>query len=231
VVKWHARQVADSFGRLPVPSSDVILTGLASIANGWRPLAIGWHAVAAVWLVAMAWGWRPSKRMTALMLTLPLASVSAAGWTSHNVFNGTAFGVLTLALGWQASRLSAAPAHSSSRPLMIIGGLLLAFGWSYPHFLTHGGWTYLYAAPLGVLPCPTLSAVIGVTLLQTTSEAKAWSVMLPLFGMAYGLIGLFRLGVTIDVALLAGASVAAGRLVDPTAIAFRRFVSKRRASS
>jgi len=48
----------------------------------------------------------------------------------------------------------------------------------------------------------------------------------PLFGMAYGMIGLFRLGVTIDVALLAGASVAAGRLVDPTAIAFRRFVSK-----
>jgi len=48
----------------------------------------------------------------------------------------------------------------------------------------------------------------------------------PLFGMAYGMIGLFRLGVTIDVALLAGASVVAGRLVDPTAIAFRRFVSK-----
>ena len=111
---------------------------------------------------------------------------------------------------------------------MIVGGLLVAFGWSYPHFLVKGGWTYLYAAPLGVLPCPTLSAIIGVTLLLTTFEAKAWSAMLPLFGMAYGLIGFFGLDVTIDVVLLAGASVAAGRLLDRTAIAVGGLVPKRR---
>jgi hypothetical protein len=213
-----------------VPSPDVILTGLASIANGWRPLAIGWHASAVVWLVAMAAGWRPSKRMTAVLLTLPVASVSAAAWTSHNAFNGTAFGVLTAVLGWQAMRLPASPVHPSSRPMMIVGGLLLAFGWSYPHFLVTDGWTYFYAAPFGVLPCPTLSAIIGVTLLLTTFEAKAWSVVLPLFGMAYGLIGSFGLDVMIDVALLAGASVAACRLLDPTAIAFGGLVPKRKGS-
>jgi len=211
-----------------VPSSDVILKGLASIANSWRPLAIGWHVVAAVWLIAMAGGWRPSNRMTALLLTLPVATVTAASWTSHNAFNGTAFGVLTLMLGWQAMRLSPSPVHPSSREaMMIVGGLLLAFGWSYPHFLVMGGWTYLYAAPLGVLPCPTLSAVIGVTLLLAPFEAKAWSIVLPLFGMAYGLIGLFSLDVTIDVVLLAGATVAAGRLLDPAATAFSRAIPKR----
>jgi hypothetical protein len=39
--------------------------------------------------------------------------------------------------------------------------------------------------------------------------------------------GLFSLDVTIDVVLLAGATVAAGRLLDPAATAFRSAIPKR----
>jgi hypothetical protein len=57
------------------------------------------------------------------------------------------------------------------------------------------------AAPLGLSPCPTLSAVIGLTLMLDLVWSRAWSWMLAAFGAAYGLIGALRLGVAIDVLL------------------------------
>jgi hypothetical protein len=48
-----------------------------------------------------------------------------------------------------------------------IGVSMIAFGWLYPHFLeSHPATTYLFAAPTGVIPCPTLSLVIGFALLS-----------------------------------------------------------------
>jgi len=60
-----------------------------------------------------------------------------------------------------------------------------------------------------VIPCPTLSAVIGVTLILGLLESRAWSLTVAVMGFAYGAIGIFRLGVRIDVVLLAGAAALA----------------------
>ena len=91
--------------------------------------------------------------------------------------------------------------------------MLVAFGWGYPHFLETDRWmTYAYAAPLGVLPCPTLSAVIGATLIFGLLGSVTWSITLAAFGLVYGVIGVFVLGVQLDYALLAGALVLVGAL-------------------
>ncbi len=82
----------------------------------------------------------------------------------------------------------------------------MAFGWAYPHFLITDTWTaYAYASPFGLLPCPTLSVVIGITLIFGGLHSRGWSV--PLFGAAilYGWIGIFRLSVSLDIGLFAGA--------------------------
>jgi hypothetical protein len=189
-----------------MPSTETILVDLTALANQWQPLAIGWHVVTGALILAMIAGWRPSNRVAARLLTLPVLSVSAMAWTSGNPFNGATFGFLALLLAWFATGLSAEAVRVSSPPVTVAGGLLLTFGWTYPHFLAADRWTtYLYAAPLGLIPCPTLSALIGVTLILGRFESTLWPATLALLGIAYGVIGIVRLGVAMDGALLSGA--------------------------
>jgi hypothetical protein len=193
-----------------MPSPHAILDSLTAVANGWRALAIGWHLLLATAIAAMVAGWRPTNRGAARLLILPLISVSALAWRSGNLFNGATFAALALTLGWIACRMPLTRVDRSSRWLAAPGALLLAFAWVYPHFLRTTSWSeYAYAAPLGLLPCPTLSAVIGVTLILRLLESKAWSLAVALAGLLYGAIGVFRLGVGLDVALIAGATVLA----------------------
>jgi hypothetical protein len=139
-------------------------------------------------------------------LATPAASVSALSWASGNPFNGTAFTALSLVLAAIAIGLPVRPARLGARPLLVPGILLVGFGWAYPHFLQTNGWTsYLYAAPLGLLPCPTLSSIIGVSLIVDLLGSRLWGLVLTAVGVAYGLIGAFQLGVGIDLVLLAGA--------------------------
>jgi hypothetical protein len=91
----------------------------------------------------------------------------------------------------------------------------VAFGSGYPHFLETNHWiTYGYAAPLGVLPCPTLSAVIGATLLLGALGSAAWSISLGIGGLLYGAVGVFVLGVQLDYVLMAGALVLLGAVTS-----------------
>lgn len=196
-----------------MPSADAILASATTIANEWRTVAIAWHVVLAVLLTAVFCGWRPSSRVSACVLSVPLLSVSIAAWVWGNPFNGTVFAALSVFLLAVASRLSKDPVRFGAPILAIPGALLIAFGWGYPHFLETDRWmTYAYAAPLGVLPCPTLSAVIGATLILGLLGSVTWSITLAAAGLVYGVLGVFALGVQLDYALLAGALMLVGAL-------------------
>jgi len=190
-----------------MPSAETILDSAAAIANGWRTLAIGSHALLGTLVLALVIGWRPSNRFAGYLFTAPLLSVSALAWASGNPFNGAMFAALALFLIGLATRLSTEPVNVGSLPQWLPGALLVGFGWIYPHFLVVDHWTaYTYASPFGLLPCPTLSAVIGLTLVLGMLRSKPWSMTLAAAGFAYGAIGVFTLGVTLDYALLAGAT-------------------------
>ena len=198
-----------------MPTPEQILAGAAQIANEWWRIALGWHIVLAVALVALASGWRPSTRLAAGLSALPLVSVSVASWAFGNPFNGSMFALLALLLLGLSFRLERAAVQTGPAWSTVSGIIMVAFGWAYPHFLEQGiPWSYLYAAPFGIIPCPTLSAVVGLALLGNAYGGRAWSTVLGISGVVYGLIGTFRLGVQIDLVLLAGAVlllVAAGR--------------------
>ncbi len=188
-----------------------ILTGLASVANEWRSLAVAWHVGLAVWFVMLVAGRRPSTRSLGHVLVAVVLSVSAVAWLSGNPFNGLVFAVLSGTLVWASARFPAGSAQSSTLMSCAAGAGLVVFGWTYPHFLNADSWTpYLYAAPLGLLPCPTLSLVIGVTLIVSTLQTTAWSSALVVAGLIYGGLGVFGLGVQLDWVLLgASATLAA----------------------
>lgn len=83
---------------------------------------------------------------------------------------------------------------------------MIGFGWIYPHFLDNATpMEYLYAAPTGLIPCPTLSIVIGFTLILGGLRLRPWCLVLTIMGLFYGVFGAGRLGVKIDGVLLLGA--------------------------
>lgn len=189
---------------MPTPSE--ILAGLTRIANEAFAVSVAWHVAVALSAVALLLGARPSSRAAALALSLPLLSVSAFAWRYANPFNGAVFALVAIVLAWLAMR---APSRALAlrTPWSVIAGCgLIAFGWVYPHFLVdRAPTTYLVAAPLGVIPCPTLSLVTGAALLVDGLAARAWRWVLASTAAFYGLFGVLRLGVWIDLVLLVGA--------------------------
>ena len=189
-----------------MPAPEQILAGLTAIANQARPLAIAWHVALVVVMIALLAGWRPTRRIAGVALAIPLISVSALAWSFGNPFNGLVFAAVAIALVALALRLPEEPATRGPAWPFVVGVLMVGFGWVYPHFLESGApWAYLYAAPFGLVPCPTLSGVIGCALLADGLRARPWAGVLAGAGVFYALFGALHLGVSIDIVLLAGA--------------------------
>jgi len=193
-----------------MPSGDAITAGLAETANTWRSLAIAWHLILAAPLVAFLAGCRLSTRLIAVIAIALVLCVSALSWVSGNPFNGIVFGALAITLARATVRSPGAAAQIESLGRALPGAALVVFGWTYPHFVSTDSWTeYAYAAPLGLIPCPTLSVVVGLTMLVHAAWTSAWTLPLIIVAFAYGIVGLFALHVALDVVLVAGALVLA----------------------
>jgi hypothetical protein len=200
-----------------VPSPDALLTALGAIANDWRWLAIAWHLPFAALFFGLMAGWRPHARLLGWVLAAPLLSVSLVAWMSGNPFNGTMFAVLAATLVWSVARFGNPSVTFAPAAWVAAGNGVIVFGWTYPHFVRTESWvTYLYASPFGLLPCPTLAVVIGITLIFRHLSARLWQAALMVTGLVYGAIGVFRLGVLLDWGLLLASAMLGA------AIAFNR---------
>jgi hypothetical protein len=202
-----------------MPSAEAILTGLTAIANDWRGLATGWHVWLAIVAMAVAGGWRPPLRTAGVFLAAPLASVALLGWVYGNPFNGLVMAALTAALITAACRASSTPIEFDSLAWLARGGALIIFGATYPHFVAADSPTaYVTAAPFGLLPCPTLSVVIGATLVLSNLDTRLWSMALLVAGSLYGAIGVFRLDVQLDWGLLVGTAMLGAKVAEGTVL-------------
>lgn len=172
--------------------------------SGWPSPGTSIFGVIALGLLL---GVRPSLRVAGVLLALPLLSVSLLAWMAANPFNGTLFALTAVdSLSWPCG----CPTNASRLPppgLSPPASSCLHSAGSIPTFLDSASFvTYLYAAPTGLVPCPTLSIVIGLSPIVAGLDARAWSLLLgAVMGILYGLFGALRLGVTIDYILLLGA--------------------------
>lgn len=188
-----------------MPSSVQILETLSSMAHDLVWLAVAWHVAVLTAAGLVALGLRLSLPASMLWLAVPSLSVSVCAFAYGLRFNGVAFGVLALAfatLGITAKRPLVPP---GPRWIRVLGAALLVFGWTYPHF-SSGAWPRtLYAAPLGVLPCPTLALLAGAVLLAEGFRSRAACSLLAVWCAFYAAFGVLRLGVVIDLGLALGA--------------------------
>ncbi len=189
-----------------MPDAGRILLALTSAANDGFILAVVWHAIVGALLFDVASGWRPSRREAGLVLSMPLVSVSFASWIEASFFNAAVFAflavVLAVAAAWPGGSESVSPGAPWSR---VLGAAMIALGWAYPHFLQGSPLHYLYAAPLGLIPCPTLAVLVGIGLLSDGLHSHAWSWIVGTVAAAYAVFGAVRLGVWLDLPLLVGA--------------------------
>jgi hypothetical protein len=188
-----------------MPTPDQILKTLSLITNNAKLMSIIWHILFGVFAISLIIGWRPSKRLTGILLSLPLLSVSIFAWIYGNPFNGITFLVFAILLVYFGIRLPNKKVEIAPFPFTVLGAIMFIFGWIYPHFLQNATLlNYAYAAPVGLVPCPTLSIIIGMTILLNGLESRGLSWTLVGAGLFYGLFGAIRLGVLIDLIMLAG---------------------------
>jgi hypothetical protein len=190
-----------------MPEAEEILASLERITNGATAVAIAWHVVLFVTFAAIVAGFRPSRRALAWMSLLPVLSVSAVAHWYEARFNGFVFVVLTAVLAFSIPRGKDEKIRRGPPWAVVLGSAMIAFAWTYPHFLdaSRSPFAYLYAAPVGLIPCPTLSLVIGVTLVTGASTGTRGAIVLAAAGLFYGFVGLVKLNVEIDAVLVAGA--------------------------
>lgn len=190
-----------------MPSAIEILADLRDISNQWRSLAALWHVYfAAVLGVSLTRVRRSTSRTVGVLLTIPLFSVSLLAWMTGNPFTGLVCGILAGLLIAISLRSRATPVSIARKGWAPVGGILCLFAWTYPHFLNAGSaLQFLYESPLGLIPCPTLSMLVGTSIMFNGFQSRAWGVLLGLTGLFYGIFGALFLEVHIDWVLAAGA--------------------------
>jgi hypothetical protein len=188
-----------------MPKTEEILHGLQTITNSYSTFAIIWHTVFYLLLAALIARWQPSNKIFAILTCLPLLSVAAFAWLSGNPFNGILFSILAILIIIFGLRASNQPVQTSQYIFMVIGILMIVFGLVYPHFANVDSvFKYLYASPLGLIPCPTLSLIIGFLLLYNGLGSQSLTLTFIVFGLFYGLFGVLKLAVYLDIFLVFG---------------------------
>jgi len=186
-----------------MPTPEEILQGLTLITNTYTWIAILWHVLFYLLIAALILKWKPSNRLLSSLLSLPLLTVSLFAWITGNPFNGTIFALSGVILIIVGNRNPDDPIDTKRTWSTIIGIIILIFGLLYPHFFdTDNYFNYFYAAPTGLIPCPTLSIVIGFAILYNGFRSRNWSLILVIPGLIYGILGTFRLQVYLDIVLL-----------------------------
>jgi len=188
-----------------MPKTEEIIDGLQTIVNEYSTFAIIWHAVFYFLLAALITKWQPSNRLLGVFICLPLFSVAVFAWLSGNPFNGILFSIMAILIVIFGFKASDQPINISQVPFMVLGIIMIIFGLVYPHFISADSFLkYLYASPVGLIPCPTLSIIIGFLLLYNGFGSHSITLTFIIFGLFYGIFGVLKLAVYLDIFLVLG---------------------------
>lgn len=189
-------------------SKEEILAGLAAIANEYSSVAIAWHLIILILIAALFSWWRPANSFMILLLSSLLMSVSIFAALQGNRFNAVVFAFLVIASMYSVIKSGEGTIRGDRSWPDIAGLILIVFGLVYPEFVdTASALEYTYLAPTGLIPCPSLSILVGFALLYKGFRAPNWSLIISIAGMFYGGIGVFYLEMYSDWFLLAGSIV------------------------
>ena len=188
-----------------MPKTEEILFGLQKIVNNYSTIAIIWHIIFYALIAALIFRWLPTNSLFGLLICVPILSVAILAFLSGNPFNGILFSILTVLIIIFGLRATIQPVQTSQIIFKVIGILMIVFGLVYPHFINPDSLLkYLYASPVGLIPCPTLSILIGFLLLYNGFDSQSLTLTVIVFGLFYGIFGVLKLAVYLDIFLVFG---------------------------
>ena len=191
-----------------MPTRDEILASLVSLANEYFEIAITWHIIILMIIAALFAGWKPGNSLMILLLSVLLMSVSVFAGIAGNIFNAAIFAFLVIVSIYATLRSDNGIIRGDRSWPDIAGLLLIIFGLIYPEFLhTDSFLEFAYAAPTGLIPCPTLCVLTGFALLYKGFGSVLWSLTIVAAGLFYGLFGVFYLRINLDWFLVAGSLI------------------------
>ncbi len=187
-----------------MPTATEIIRNLETTVDAYLWLRI-LHHILLVLVAILLWRLRQKAGwIVSLYLTFAFFSVFLGGITPiFNPFYLLVFGILTLLgiLELIQSKMNFSMERTPKIHIAIalIGGFI---GFWYPHFV-ESPFYCLIGSPLGVIPCPTLIVALSLFLLAYPKTNRVWHWVITLTGLFFGIVGLFKLGVILDLALLA----------------------------
>ena len=188
-----------------MPKPEDIKNGLQKIVNDYSTFAIIWHIIFYLLIAAIILFWNPSNRLLALVMCLPVLSVSIFAWITGNPFNGSIFLLAVILLGIFGLNMESHPIAYSQPSYVIAGIIIIAFGLVYPHFIKPDFiLKYFYLSPVGLIPCPTLSVIIGFALVFNGFNSQPMTLIFIIIGLFYGIFGVLKLRVYLDMFLIFG---------------------------
>jgi hypothetical protein len=186
-----------------MPTPEEILTSTAYLANKYMAIAVMWHVVIVLLLTAYISQKQMSSRIYYGLPGLLFLSVALLAFSVLNFFNALVyFGLSVLLLRKSITTGDSRFELNKSITLTISAYAIILSGLVYPHFLDSDIFAYIVASPTGVIPCPTLLLVSGTSLLFVRPDDKSIFYILIPVNVVYGLIGIFVLGVYLDIILL-----------------------------
>jgi hypothetical protein len=189
-----------------MPTPEEILNGLAFAANKFIMLGIAWHIITFAFIILLLSGRKFNKKYIAAGSGILLLSVGYIANLVSNPFNAILFAIAALLFGIFTMKFKKVQVGLKWDYISVAGLIMFIFGFVYPHFLEGEPlYKYLYASPLGLIPCPTLSVFTGITLMLHGFQSKKWMITAAFLGLFYGIFGVLRLKVYLDIVLIAGA--------------------------
>ena len=192
--------------RINMPTPEEILKSTAYLANNYMAIAAMWHVVIVLLITSyISRRWMSSRIYYGLPALLFL-SVSLLALSVLNFFNSFVYFGLSIIFLRKAIRIRDSHFELNDSVFLTVSAcLIILSGLVYPHFLNASFFAYIVASPTGVIPCPTLLLVSGISLLFVRSDDKSIFYTLIPVNVAYGLIGILFLGVYLDIILIAAA--------------------------
>jgi hypothetical protein len=184
-------------------SPEQICLGLQSIAEDFQWLGIIQH-ILLITMVILLWKFRKRVgRFVSLYITLTFAIVSfLAIYCTENPFTGIVFGISAVLGLWEVFSPKMDYSLSHTLRIQVIIAVVAGFlGFWYPHFIDDK-LLALIASPYGLIPCPTLIVGLSIFIVVYPFTNKVWHWWLTLIGLYYGIFGVIRLKVNLDLALV-----------------------------
>lgn len=181
-----------------------ILNYLEMVANSDLSVNMVMHvtvlaALAAVFLIKGEWAKRYLFHFSIWML---FTSVTIRAITFGNPFHAVTFGILGVVafMHLVLNNMEIEPNRNKLQTAVALFFILI--GLWYPEFVHKNLGAMLLYSPMGVIPCPTLLATLGLMTLVYRGSGKLLYGATIIIGFVYGIIGTFVLGVYLDIALL-----------------------------